>query len=170
VESVRRVVAAQAREGRSIVIADDDVAAFALDPLPGHWHTVIWGGDGVPELPYTDQNVPSSFPMLAIPGGFMFGVLTIEPESAVTSAKAKSTAEPFMKYPDPAYPRMHGGDGVTFMAVMEGEIWIELDSGEEFHLRQGDTYVQLGVRKAYWNRSDVPCRIAVASMGARRRV
>ncbi len=168
-QKVRRVVAGQAgKDGTTVVVDDREIDSFALDPLPGHWHAPLWAGEGIPELPYTSNTVPESFPMVVGPGSWMFGVLTIEPESSAELHSEQTISESFMHYPDAVHPRMHGGDGFTFMAVIEGEIWIELDSGEEFHLRQGDTYLQLGVRKAYWNRSDQRCRLSVSSIAARR--
>jgi mannose-6-phosphate isomerase-like protein (cupin superfamily) len=111
--------------------------------------------------------------MMPTPGGFSFMVFTIEPDAVVDGTTRAGddaiAADEFLRYAEAGNPRMHGSDNATFLAVLSGEIWIELDGGEEFHLRAGDTYVQLGVRKSYWNRSEVPCRMAVASVGGRRR-
>jgi hypothetical protein len=168
----RRVVTAQDAAGRSRVIGDAEVEANPLEALPGQWLSVMWAGSGVPELPVTADSVPSSFPMMPAPGGFSFMVFTIEPDAVVEAEKPAGgdaiAASDFLRYEDEDNPRMHGSDNATFIAVLAGEIWIELDSGTEFHLRTGDTYVQLGVRKCYWNRGDVPCRMAVASVGGRR--
>jgi mannose-6-phosphate isomerase-like protein (cupin superfamily) len=168
----RRVVAAQDASGRSRVIGDAEVGAHALESLPGQWLSVMWADRGTPELPVTADSVPDAFPMMPTPGGFSFMVFTIEPDAVVAGTVQRGddaiAANEFLRYADEGNPRMHGSDNATFLAILSGEIWIELDGGEEFHLRAGDTYVQLGVRKSYWNRGDVPCRMAVASVGGRR--
>jgi len=169
----RRVVAAQDAAGRSRVIGDADVAAHPLEQLPGQWLSVMWADSGPPELPVVADSVPATFPMMPTPGGFSFMVFTIEPDAMVEDTPPYDgdggiAATEFLRYEDEGNPRMHGSDNATFIAILSGEIWIELDDGEEFHLRAGDTYVQLGVRKCYWNRGDVPCRMAVASVGGHR--
>ena len=170
--STRRVVAAQDASGRSHLIGDADVDAHPLESLPGQWLSVMWAGNGTPELPVTDDAVPATFPMMPTPGGFSFMVFTVEPDATigatVPSGNEAIAADQFLRYADADNPRMHGSDNATFIAVLSGEIWIELDGGEVFHLRAGDTYVQLGARKSYWNRGDEPCRMAVASVGGRR--
>jgi len=168
----RRVVAAQDTSGKSRVIGDAHVTAHPLEQLPGQWLSVMWADTGAPELPVLADSVPTTFPMMPTPGGFSFMVFTIEPDSSVQAEASYDgdaiAAAEFLKYDDEDNPRMHGSDNATFIALLSGEIWIELDGGEEFHLRAGDTYVQLGVRKCYWNRGNVPCRMAVASVGGRR--
>jgi hypothetical protein len=168
----RRVVAAQDSSGRSRIVGDGDVGAHPLESLPGQWLSVMWAGRGAPDLPVVADTVPASFPMMPTPGGFSFMVFTIEPDAMVDATAPSGDgaigADEFLRYADAGNPRMHGSDNATFIAILSGDIWIELDGGEEFHLGAGDTYVQLGVRKSYWNRGDVPCRMAVASVGGRR--
>jgi quercetin dioxygenase-like cupin family protein len=53
--------------------------------------------------------------------------------------------------------------------VISGEIWLELDDGEQVHLRAADTVVQNGTRHAWRNKGDVPCHMVVFLVGANRK-
>ena len=69
---------------------------------------------------------------------------------------------------EPDAPGMHTTDSIDFDYVISGEVWLELDDGEEVHLRAGDTVVQNGTRHAWRNKRSVPCSIVVCFIGARR--
>jgi quercetin dioxygenase-like cupin family protein len=72
-------------------------------------------------------------------------------------------------YQEADEPGMHTTDTIDFEYVISGELWLELDDGEEVHLRAGDTVVQNGTRHAWHNRGAEPCRCVVISIGAHRR-
>ena len=61
---------------------------------------------------------------------------------------------------------MHTTATIDFEVVLEGEVWLELDDGEEVHLKPGDTVVQNGTRHAWRNHGSVPARLAVFLIGA----
>jgi quercetin dioxygenase-like cupin family protein len=63
---------------------------------------------------------------------------------------------------------MHTTDTIDYEVVISGEVWLELDDGAEVHLHPGDTVVQNGTRHAWHNKTDEPCVLAVALIGARR--
>ena len=69
---------------------------------------------------------------------------------------------------EPDAPNMHTGDSIDFGYVISGEVWLELDNGEEVHLKAGDTVVQNGTRHAWRNKNSEPCRIVVCLIGAHR--
>ena len=48
---------------------------------------------------------------------------------------------------------MHTTQTVDLDLVLEGEIWLELDDGEEVLLGPGDCVIQNGTRHAWHNRS-----------------
>jgi mannose-6-phosphate isomerase-like protein (cupin superfamily) len=66
-------------------------------------------------------------------------------------------------------PGMHTTDSVDFDFVVSGEVFLELDDGAEVLLRPGDSVVQNGTRHRWNNRSDQPCTIVVAIVGAPRK-
>jgi quercetin dioxygenase-like cupin family protein len=69
---------------------------------------------------------------------------------------------------EPDHPGMHTTDTVDLDLVVSGEVWLELDDGEEVHLRTGDCVVQNGTRHAWRNRSSEPAVLFVALLGATR--
>ena len=73
------------------------------------------------------------------------------------------------KYFEPDNPGMHTTDTIDFVYVISGEVWLELDNGEEVHLKLGDTVVQNGTRHAWRNKGTEPCQMVVCIIGAHRR-
>jgi quercetin dioxygenase-like cupin family protein len=70
---------------------------------------------------------------------------------------------------EPDNPGMHTTDTIDFEYIISGEVWLELDNGEEVHLKAGDTVVQNGTRHAWRNKSNDPCRLVACLIGANRR-
>jgi quercetin dioxygenase-like cupin family protein len=50
--------------------------------------------------------------------------------------------------------------------ILDGELEIELDSGEWIHLAAGDVVIRRGTMHAWENNSDRNCRIAALLIGA----
>ena len=69
---------------------------------------------------------------------------------------------------EPDNPRMHTTDTIDFVVVLSGEVWLELDGGQQTLVKAGDIVVQNGTRHAWNNRSDQPCVMAVSLIGAIR--
>ena len=65
-------------------------------------------------------------------------------------------------------PGMHTTDSVDYGIVIAGEVFLELDNGEERLLTAGDCVVQNGTRHAWRNRSDKTVTIAFVLLGADR--
>ncbi|WP_276143029.1 cupin domain-containing protein [Rhodococcus sp. T2V] len=61
---------------------------------------------------------------------------------------------------EPDDPGMHRTNTVDFGIVLDGEIVLEIDDGNETLLRAGETFVQLGARHAWRNRSDTTAFVA----------
>ena len=70
---------------------------------------------------------------------------------------------------EPDNPGMHTTDTIDFEYVISGEVWLELDNGEEARLKAGDTVVQNGTRHAWRDKSSEPCQMVVCLIGANRR-
>jgi quercetin dioxygenase-like cupin family protein len=69
---------------------------------------------------------------------------------------------------EPDHPGMHTTDTVDLDLVVSGEVWLELDDGEEVQLHVGDCVVQNGTRHAWHNRTSEPAVMFVALLGAAR--
>lgn len=173
---IRRVVTGHTPDGKATVASDTDVDAITIGMLPGAEFHRLWGSDETPTFP--DAGSPRSarayFPPV---GGFRFGVFTIGPDS-VTMPKdldmQLAMTELEEKLPGLAAhleadnPGMHRSDTIDFEYVIAGEVWLELDDGQEVHLRAGDTVVQNGTRHAWRNKSPEPCRVVFFLVGANR--
>ena len=62
----------------------------------------------------------------------------------------------------------HGHPRPSGTPLPAGELWLELDNGQQHVVRAGDTLVQNGTRHAWRNKSEHPCVMAVALIGAAR--
>ena len=67
------------------------------------------------------------------------------------------------------HPGMHTTDSIDYDVVLEGEIVIEFDDGQEVALHPHDVVVQHGTRHAWRNRSDKPAKMLFVLTGAQRR-
>ena len=64
---------------------------------------------------------------------------------------------------------MHKSSTVDLTYVISGRIVLELDDGVKVNLQAGDMLVQNGIRHAWHNPYDEPCRFISTQIGARRR-
>jgi hypothetical protein len=104
-------------------------------------------------------------------------VMSFPPLSVVASAFAAPAAveESLLHMTDlaakmePEDPGMHVTDTVDYAIVLEGEVWLELDDGEQVHLRPHDIVIQNGTRHGWRNKTDAPVKIAFVLVGAERK-
>ena len=173
---VRRVVTGHTADGKATVASDTEVDAISADLLRGAELHRLWGADEAPTFPDdgAPRPAPSYFPPVA---GFRFISFTAPPESVTLAEDLDIEAallEVEEKLPGLAgcmeadSPGMHTTDTIDFIYVVSGEVWLELDDGEEVHLRAGDTVVQNGTRHAWHNRGSEPCRMVGFLVGAHR--
>jgi mannose-6-phosphate isomerase-like protein (cupin superfamily) len=173
---IRRVVTGHTPNGKATVASDTDVDAITIGMLPGAEFHRLWGSDETPTFPDAGSPRPARayFPPV---GGFRFGVFTIGPDTvtmpkdldmqlAMTELEEKLPG--LAAHLEPDNPGMHRSDTIDFEYVLTGEVWLELDDGQEVHLRTGDTVVQNGTRHAWRNKSSEPCRVVFFLVGARR--
>ena len=174
--TIRCVVTGQKEEGRSVIVDDKQVEPISVSLLPGTEFHRMWGSNGPPTLPTAGQppNQDGYFPP---PGGYRFSFFTLGPDSVSMPDDLDLEAalvELGTKLPglaevmEPDHPGMHTTDTVDLDLVVSGEVWLELDDGEEVHLRAGDCVVQNGTRHAWRNRSSEPAVLFVALLGATR--
>jgi len=172
---MRCVVTGQ-KDGRSVIVADNQVEPVAVALLPGTEFHQLWGSNTPPTLP-TDGRMPERDGYFPPPGGYRFGFFTLGPDSVAMPADLDlevALAELGTKLPgladvlEPDHPGMHTTDTVDLDLVISGEVWLELDDGEEVHLFAGDSVVQNGTRHAWHNRTSEPAVLFVTLLGAAR--
>lgn len=65
-------------------------------------------------------------------------------------------------------PGMHTTDSIDYDVLLDGEITLELDDGQEVHLRKNDVAAQHGTPGTWRNTSDKPARMLFVLLGAPR--
>ena len=177
---IRRVVSGEVG-GKAKVVSDSVITAAGVPG--GSELALIWGGDEAPRFPLSGERpkTPVYFPTL---GGFRFVIFTVPPEGAAEQAAAALGPDGLAKvqaemdghigtglqdWMEADHPGMHTTDTIDFEVILSGEVWLELDDGEEVHLKEGDTFVQNGTRHRWFNRGTVPAKIAVVLIGGHPR-
>jgi hypothetical protein len=172
----RLVVTGQTADGKSVFVSDAAVDPIEVSLLPGSQFHRLWGNDAPPSLP-TDGSPPPFPRYFPPPGGFRFGFFTLGPESSqlpedfdlVAALEEFDQVLPGLaEVMEPDMPGMHTTDTVDVDFVVSGEVWLELDEGAELHLSAGDSVIQNGTRHIWHNRTEEPCVIFVALLGAKR--
>ena len=139
---VRRIVTGVDEAGRSRVITDA-VLDNVVSRRPGHSSCVVWStaiDDTAARAVATDAMPPT-----AIDDGTIFRVIDYQPGVAA---------------------RPHQTDSIDYIAVLAGEIDLELDA-ETVRLHPGDVVVQRATMHNWINRGTEVCRLMVVLLGGR---
>lgn len=175
--NVRRVVAGNDADGRSVFLSDGVVPhSHTYQYLPGQAHARVWFVPGPPSTEVPEEETTSDTgPILPGVGGASFIIVQYAPDSVTREPgfDGAQAGEELAQYlpdlaarMDPDVPGRHQTQSVDYGVVLDGEIWLELDGGEEKQLSRGDTIVQLAGRHAWRNKSDVPATLAFVLIGA----
>jgi quercetin dioxygenase-like cupin family protein len=174
--SVRRIVAGENAEGRSIVLADGIVPVVngTADYLQ---IAELWRTDGgANEIPAHRDAVDASVADIKpSAGGTRFVIEVAHPEGgegrsedavrrmfeAISGTGSRTEARPG------EHPGMHRTDTIDYIVVLKGEIDFILETGE-VHLTEGDMIVDTGVNHSWANRSGKPCVLAAVMIGMER--
>ncbi|MFT3864308.1 MAG: cupin domain-containing protein [Solirubrobacterales bacterium] len=172
----RRVVTGHDAEGRPRIVGDDPLPRFVeRAAIPGMADGVVWATPAVPGGPFDGADpTPGLSPLLPPAGETRFNTVTFPPDSVFAAADfdpAAAAAENAAVIPeltplmDPENPGMHRTPTVDYVIVLEGEVVLEMEGGEEAVLRQGDFVIQNATRHAWRNRSERPATLAVVMIG-----
>jgi mannose-6-phosphate isomerase-like protein (cupin superfamily) len=158
------VVTGHGADGRPTIVADEPLPRFARrQAIPGMADGVVWA-TGVEEVVSV---VPG-------PGETRFLTVTLPPAAVFESPQfdpAAAAAEDAEVIPglaelfDPDDPGMHATPTVDYVIVLEGEVHLVIDGGEETVVRQGDIVIQNGTRHAWRNMSERPVTLATVMIG-----
>lgn len=173
---VRRVVTEHSSQG---------VASFAQDgavprtdifrTIPGLVSRMIWSTSASTTLPFDGTDPTASVTsFVPEPGETRFLVLTFPPDAVFLSPEFDGPAAMAENLAvSPGLAERFEPDGkhqtptVDYGIVLDGEIWMELDDGNETRLGPFDAFVQNGTRHAWRNKRDKPATIAVVLVGTR---
>lgn len=143
---MRRVVAAMTAEGQSILLSDGPSPhVFRLEASPGLELTDLWAAGPLPHLPFAGEDPGVQMPLLPDPGATVFRLVRIEPNRSM---------------------EMHATESVDYIAVLSGEVILNVENAPELRMSAGDCVVQLGGRHAWHNRSDNDCVLVAVVVGA----
>jgi mannose-6-phosphate isomerase-like protein (cupin superfamily) len=142
---VRRVITGHDASGRAVVKIDE-VSKNVISSRPGASACVVWTTDAIPADNSGDGDAGLKKVGTTLPGGTVFRVVEFSPGVS---------------------PRVHRTDSIDYAVVISGEIDMELETGNEVHLKAGDVLVQRGTLHNWINRGKAPCVIAFALIDAK---
>ena len=172
IDSVRRVVTGHDRNGRSIVLHDENVAPDNLE------HEVcVWATERTPVDNAGKAKPPRTAQPLEPPdGGSVLRIAEFPPESALAGLTAEQReafmAEMFRKLgaaharvDTTRSPGMHKTRTMDYVIVLSGELTLLLDEGE-VTLKPFDIVINRGGNHDWINRGSGPARIAALLIDA----
>jgi quercetin dioxygenase-like cupin family protein len=142
---VRRVITGHDANGKAIAKIDE-VVKNVREGRPGALAHAIWTTEGFPVNNDTQEDAGARPVQTTLPGGTIFRVIEFKPG---------------------VQARNHRTDSIDYIVVMAGEIDMELDEGEQVHLKTGDVMVQRGTVHNWVNRGSEPCTMAVILIHAK---
>ena len=146
-QNVRRVVTVIDDQGVSRIESDAAPPVSRRLPNAGAAIDEVWRFDAVPADIHASGD-PAEFSFLSPPDGFLVRRVEVPPDR---ERFVDQNGNP--RVPSP-HEGMHQTATVDILQILEGELWLLLDSGEETCLRAGDLVVQRGTVHAWRNRTD----------------
>jgi len=136
---IRRIVTGHNSDGRAVVIEDATISG------PRSFATLVWSTATSPADNADETDGATRDVGVTLPGGTVFRIGELEPGHRSP---------------------MHRTVSLDYALVLDGELVLELDGGDEVRLRTGDVVVQRGTNHIWSNDSDRPCRIAFVLIDA----
>lgn len=176
----RRVVTGVGVNGKSQVLMDGPVPRTVdFKSTQGYAAALVWSTAVGAPMP-TGANIIDRSPEVSfVPsvGEALVMIVTFPPDSIMMRADfdaAAFGAEFAQRLPGLAeafesdHPGMHTTNTVDYDIVLEGEVTLELDDGQEVLLHKHDVVVQHGNRHAWRNKSDKSATLMFVLTGARQ--
>jgi quercetin dioxygenase-like cupin family protein len=138
--TIRRVVTGHDAQGKAVVQIDAPCGDF-VQARPNGFVYNIWTTDTAPaDNSGAEDKGKREGKFTMIENGSVFRIIQFNPG---------------------VEQRVHRTDSIDYIIVMSGEIDMELEAGEEVHLKAGDVMVQRGTVHNWINRGTEPCLLAV---------
>jgi len=174
---VRRVVTGHDENGKAVIVTDGlSPRSHGYIHHPGFFEALVWAGDGTPALPPDSTDSTEAVKnFLPPPGGTRFLTVTFSPDSIVMSdafdgpaagAEQGQYSPGIADCMEPNSPGIHTTPTMDYVIVLDGEVWLEVDDGEEVRLAPTDVVIQNGTRHAWRNKTDRPVTIAAILIGS----
>ena len=170
---VRRVVTGHDEHGRSVFLSDADAPrAKNFQDLPGYGIAQLWATQPGNERDADLTTAGGS--LIPGPGGTSLLMVSLPPDTVMAAPRNPERALAEMRESMPGLidvfeaedPAMHRSPTLDYGILLEGELWLELDNGEQRLLRAGDVIIQQGTRHAWRNHSEKPAKALFFMVGA----
>ena len=178
-QPIRRVVIAN-KNGKPSVVSDTKTVR-TFDNHPAFANTLLWATPSQPKVGNAElaaDPVQPTTNFLPPVGGTRLMIVTFPPDALMGDPSfdgAAFGAEVAQKTPGLAQtfemddPAMHTTDTVDYAVVLEGEVWLDLGTGEELHLKKHDVVIQNGARHGWRNKGTNAATMLFVLIGAERR-
>ena len=164
--SFRRVITGHDPSGAAVFLADEQVESISAG---GFSYDPIWATDNAPIVP-NDGSIPKHPSFFPVPGGSRVITWIAHPEGhvapEVTPEEFEAAAPGMASHMEADEPGMHTTQTIDIDIVMSGEIWMEVDNGQQVHLKQGDVLIQNGTRHKWMNKTSTPTVMLSVLIGA----
>ena len=138
--TVRRIITGHDDQGKAIVKIDEICNHFR-EGRPGAMVCNVWTTDTAPaDNSGQEDKGKREGKFTMIENGSVFRIIEFKPG---------------------VQQRVHRTDTIDYIVVMSGEIDMELEAGEEVHLKAGEVMVQRGTVHNWINRGTESCVLAV---------
>jgi len=149
---IRRIVTGHDENGKSVILSDGDAPQFNSTSNERVRYFEIWNTEGSPTpITAAPEKEPNDRPLILPPpeNGTIIRIIDVFP----------GNHEKMKKRADGQSSGMHRTKTIDYGMVLEGEIYMLVDDGEERLMKPGDICIQRGTDHAWQNRSDKPCRL-----------
>ncbi|WP_185267291.1 cupin domain-containing protein [Halopseudomonas xiamenensis] len=161
---IRRLVTGHDASGHAIFLSDETAPReHDFGDIPGHGIAQVWITDTSSGSPTTTADPTLRHAsILPGPGQTSLLVVSLPPDDVMTAPlnPIRAYSELAEKLPglfecfEADNPGMHKTPTLDYAVLLEGELWLELDNGQEKRLAPGDVVIQNGTRHAWRNKSD----------------
>jgi hypothetical protein len=162
-ELLRRIVTGIDKNGKAIFESDDSPPiTFTYEDWPGFNNVELW--QTIQAMPGLSDEYDSnkSYDFNLPPGVVRFCTVRIPPLKEILFHQESQA-----RAVDLRTLGMHSTRTIDFIILLEGEVTLLLESGEEKTLSVHDTVIQKGNVHAWHNRGEVDCVMACVMLGAR---
>jgi quercetin dioxygenase-like cupin family protein len=159
----RLVVTGHAPDGTAIIVSDEAVPETSLagNAVRARF---FWARDDIANFP-DDGIKPEKVGRVPGPGGCRFSTFTVA--AGATDEYHAFVTQVMGDLAEPGHPGFHTTPTLDFVVVLDGELALEVDQGEERVLRKGDSAVLNGVRHRWHNRGATDATLVAVMIGAR---
>jgi mannose-6-phosphate isomerase-like protein (cupin superfamily) len=174
----RRIVTGTDSDGRNVIASDGAPTRYReFVHIPGQTSAIVWATDGTETVPISGEDpTPGVTSVVPGPGGTVIILVDLPPDSVyategvdpVAGAAELALASPGLLEHFEEGSTFHATPTVDYMILLDGELWLVVDDGEETLVKAGDIVIQNANRHAWQNRSDSPARFACILVGTAR--